>query len=277
MHLRRVGERGFESRPVGVAFDNEVVAVGGESVDGTLSPNRVGERGEPFVGASIRREDHRAGAVSFEEDLVGVAAFLKVHGIEAEVIDDEKLGSQKLSELLLVGLEEAGLLEGLEHAVGAKGEHGITAATGEMSECVSEEGFADTDVADDGDVVMRFDEAERGELGEQSLVEVNLGGRVPVFETGFGLEASFLGAKSRGESIATLSLVGEDKEKEVLVRGFVLSSENKPLGQRIEHARELESPEHGAKIGFDGFGHCDSPLWGLGWESGRAYCWNGLR
>jgi hypothetical protein len=108
---------------------------------------------------------------------------------------------------------------------------------------------------------MRFDEAERGELGEQSLIEVNAGGRVPVLQVRVGLEASFLGAKSGREGVATLSLVGEDEEKEVLVRGFVLSSEQKPLGQGVEHARELESPEDGSKIGFDGFGHRDSPFW----------------
>src|SRR3990172_9345109 len=167
MHLRWVGKRGFESRAIRLALDDEVVAVGGKSVDGALCPNGVGEGGEPFVGSPVGGEDHGAGAMTFEEDLVGVAAFLRVQAVEAEVIDDEKMGSEKLTELLLVGMEEAGLLEGLEHAIGAKGEHGITAATGEMSECVSDEGFADADLADDSEVVMRFDEAERGELGER--------------------------------------------------------------------------------------------------------------
>jgi hypothetical protein len=211
--------------------------------------------------------------VSFEEELVSVAAFLRVHCIEAEVIDDEELGSEKLSELLLVSLEEACLFEGLEHAVGAKGEHGVTAATGEMPECVGEEGFADTDVSDDSDMVMRFDEAERSELGEQSLVEVNLGGGVPAFETRVGFEASVLGAKSGGAAIAALNLVGEHEKQEVLVRGLVLTSEEKPLRQGIEHARELQPSEHGSKIGFDGFGHCESPFLDRGLvASGRAYC-----
>jgi hypothetical protein len=273
MNLRWFRKGRFEPRAIGLALDDEVVAVGGESVDGALSANGVGESGEPFVGPSIRSEDHGAGAMSFEEELVGVAAFLRVHGIEAEVVDDEELGSEKLSQLLLVGEEEACLLERLEHAVGPKGEHRVTAATGEMAECVSEEGLADADVADDSDVVMRLDEAERGELGEQSLVEVNLGGGVPVLESGVGLEASLLGAQGDGEAIAPLSFVREYEEQEVLVWGFVLASEKEPLGQGIEHARELQSPKHGSKIGFDGFSHCDSPFWDMGFvPSGRAYC-----
>jgi hypothetical protein len=159
--------------------------------------------------------------VSFEEELVGVAAFLGVHGIETEVIDDEELGSEKLSELLLEGVEQARLLEGLEHVIGPKSEHGVTATTGEMSECVSEEGLSDADVADDGDVMMRADETQRGEFGEQSLVEVNLGGGVPVFESGAKVELSLLNPKSDRKAIATLSLVGE---------------------QGVEHARELQAP-----------------------------------
>jgi hypothetical protein len=240
--LRRSRPRRFEARPVGFALDDEVIAVGGETVDGALSSNGVGESGEPFVGPAIGGEDHRAGAVSFEEELVGVAAFLGVHGIETEVIDDEELGSEKLSELLLEGVEQARLLEGLEHVIGPKSEHGVTATTGEMSECVSEEGLSDADVADDGDVMMRADETQRGEFGEQSLVEVNLGGGVPVFESGAKVELSLLNPKSDRKAIATLSLVGEHEEQEVLVRGFVLASEKKPLGQGVEHARELQAP-----------------------------------
>jgi hypothetical protein len=34
---------------------------------------------------------------------------LSVHGIEAEVVDDEEFGSEKFSELLLEGLELAGV------------------------------------------------------------------------------------------------------------------------------------------------------------------------
>jgi hypothetical protein len=183
MNLRWVGKRRFEPRTIGLALDDEVVAVGGESVDGALGPNRVGESGEPFVGPSIGSEDHGACAVSFEEELVGVTAFLRVHGIESEVIDDEKLRSEKLSKLLLVVVEQARLSEGLEHAVGAKSDDGVAAATSEMSESVSEKSLADADVSDERNVVMGFDETQGGELGEHRLVEGNPGGRVPVLET----------------------------------------------------------------------------------------------
>jgi hypothetical protein len=170
------------------------------------------------------------------------------------------------------------VLEGLEHAVGPEGEHGVAAATSEVPEGMSEEGFANADVTDDGDMVMGFDEAEGGELGEEGLVEVNLRGGVPVLEARVGLEPSLLGAQGGGEAIATLTFVGEDEKEEVLVRGFLLAREEEPFGKGIQHAREFESTEHGSKVGFDGFGHCDSPFRDMIFvPSGRAYCWGGLR
>jgi hypothetical protein len=198
---------------------------------------------------------------------------MSIHDVESEVIDDEQRRSEKLPELLFEGLGETSVLERLEHAVGAKGEHGVASAASEVPESVSEEGFSDADMAHDGDVVMGFDESKGGELTEQGLVEVNLSGRVPVFESRVGLEPSLLGAQSGGETLATLALVGEHEKEEVLVRGFLLSCEDEPFRQGIEHARELESAKHGSEVGFNGFGHCDSPFWDRGFVArGRAYC-----
>jgi hypothetical protein len=89
MYLRLGWDGGFEPRAVGVALDDEVVAIGSEAVDGALGADGVGESSEPFVGPSIGSEDHGARAVALEKDLVGIATFVSIHGIEAEVIDDE--------------------------------------------------------------------------------------------------------------------------------------------------------------------------------------------
>ena len=82
---------GLEASPVGFTLDHEVVGVGGETVDGTLGTDGIGEGGEPFVGSAVRSHDDGAGTVALGEDLVGVAAFLGVHGIEAEVIEDQQV------------------------------------------------------------------------------------------------------------------------------------------------------------------------------------------
>jgi hypothetical protein len=56
--------------------------------------------------------------VAFGEDLIGVATLRRLHGIEAEV-DDQELDSDQFAQLGLVPVIEAGMLEGREHLIGA--------------------------------------------------------------------------------------------------------------------------------------------------------------
>ena len=68
------------------------------------------------------------------------------------------------------------------------GEDGVAAAAGDVAERVGEEGLADADGADDGDVGVRLEEAQRDELVPERAVEGDLGGRVPVLEGHGGVE-----------------------------------------------------------------------------------------
>lgn len=53
-------------------------------------------------------------------------------------------------------------------------------AAGDVVQGVGEEGLADTDMSDDGDVIVLFKEAQRYEFVEQVAVERDLDGLVPV-------------------------------------------------------------------------------------------------
>ena len=55
--------------------------------------------------------------------------------------------------------------------IGPLREDGVLAAAGDVAEGVGEEGLADTDGADDGDVSGGLDEAEGAELGPEILIE----------------------------------------------------------------------------------------------------------
>jgi len=91
-----------------------------------------------------------------------VSALLCVHGVEAEIVDDEQVDSDELAQLGLVALRQPRVLERLEHAVGAQREHRKAAAARQVAECVGDESLADTDGADDGDVSVRRDDAHAG-------------------------------------------------------------------------------------------------------------------
>jgi hypothetical protein len=80
-----------------------------------LCPNRIGEGHQPFIRAAIRRDDDRAGAVAFSEDLVEVTALGGVQGIQREVVEDEEVDGEQLADLALVRVIEPGVLQGLAH------------------------------------------------------------------------------------------------------------------------------------------------------------------
>jgi hypothetical protein len=58
--------------------------------------------------------------------LVGVAAFLGIHRVEAEVVEDEEIDGDHPTELGLVAVQQARLLERLEQLIGAYGEDGAS-------------------------------------------------------------------------------------------------------------------------------------------------------
>ena len=133
------------------------------------------------------------------------------------LVEDQEVDGEQLAEFGLVILGEAGVLEGLEQRVRAEGEDGVAAATGDVAQGVGEKGFADADGADEGDVVMRLQEAERDELGEEGAIEGDVGGGVPVLELGARVEARPLRPQGGGQAVPARDLVGEDKQEEVLV------------------------------------------------------------
>ena len=111
----------------------------GEAVNGRLRPHRIREGGEPLVGAPIRGHDDGPGPVALEEELVDVAALGRVHGVEAEVIEDEEVDGDEPPHLGLDGVIEARVAERLEQAIGADGEDGGAARAGEVAEGMSDE------------------------------------------------------------------------------------------------------------------------------------------
>src|SRR5207249_6974036 len=106
---------------------------------------RVGEGGEPLIGAAIGRDDDRARAVPLDQDLVRVPALYGVEGVETEVVEEEEIDGEELAQRGLVRVVEPRMLELLEHSVGGEGEDGVAVAAREPAERVGEEGLADAE------------------------------------------------------------------------------------------------------------------------------------
>ena len=173
------------------------------------------------------------------------------------------------------------MLERLEHLVGAHGEDASAAAAGDVAERVGEEGLADPDGADDGDVGVGVEEAQRDELVEQRPVEGDLGGRVPGFELHGGIE---VGASGRAAVTAWLSRREASSLRTSSRKSwwgiFCWRASARRSGRVSSMRRELEPAQDGLQVGRDR--HRGSlrrllPRMAVGERSGRAYWLAGRR
>src|SRR5207244_12072413 len=99
--------------------------------------------------------------------------------------------------------------------------------------------------ADDRDVLVLIEEAERGELLEERAVEGDARGVIPALEAHGGIEPGLGGADGDGVAVAPAHLVGEAGEEQILVRELVLAGGREPNGERRPAVGELE-PAGGA-------------------------------
>src|SRR5262245_42388259 len=102
-----------------------------------------------------------------------------------------------------------------------------------MSKRTRHEGLADADRSEDDDVAVRFDEAKAGELREQSLVERDFSGLVEVLEPHLRIEPGDGSAALSCSCVASVDLVGEQEEEQLLERHALLVGEREALRQNV--------------------------------------------
>ena len=128
------GRLGSLSAAVGLAFDDEFVAGGDESVDGGLGEEWVAHDGDPFAGVAVRGDDGAGFLVAFDDQFVEVRGFGAVHGFEGEVVEDEYFDAGQGAHLGFDAVVQAGGLEGAEHLIGAQEPHGAAPADRDVPE-----------------------------------------------------------------------------------------------------------------------------------------------
>lgn len=63
---------------------------------------------------------------------VDVAALLRHHGVDAEVIDQQEIDGQPLAQFGLVAVVEAGVAQGLQQVIDGLGKHGVAPVGGDL-------------------------------------------------------------------------------------------------------------------------------------------------
>jgi hypothetical protein len=88
-----------------------------------------------------------------------------------------------------------------------------------------------------------------------------------------GSKAGFLHTERDGQAVAAGGFVAEDLQQEIVMRHLLLAREREPLGERVEHARQLQPPQDGFEIRTDHVGrrHEDSSPSEAARASGSLY------
>ena len=116
----------------------------GEPVEGTIREDRVGEEADPFAHVAVAGDDEAGVAMPLDNQRVEVLRLLLAESMKAEVIDHEQVRSEVTAEGSFGALVGPGLAEFAEEVVRAAEEDGVAGTRSGGTECLGEEGLADT-------------------------------------------------------------------------------------------------------------------------------------
>ncbi len=227
----------------------------GQPVERALREDGIVEEGDPLVDGPVARDEGRGTPVALEDDLVQIARLLGAEATQPEVIDDEEVGGEQSPEGLLGRVVRPGLMEPLEHAIGAEEEDIVPGAAGRMTEGASQESLPDPDGAEEDHVFLTLEEAEREEILHTVAIEGDRGVPVESLEGLLLLEAGPGETQCQVLVISAIDLVLEHELEEVELRNLRLPGVRRPVGQRRQDARELQALEHGLERLADLGGH----------------------
>jgi hypothetical protein len=235
-----------------------LVGVVGEAVEGALSEDGIVEERDPFLDGTVGGHDGGRSTVALDDDLVEVTGLLSGETPEAEVVDNEEVGCEEGPEGSLRGVIGTGLMDELEHVVAAQEANGAPGPAGGMAEGAREEGFADADGAEEGDIVTFFEEGESEEVADPVPVEGDGSVPIEVLEGGGFVEPGALESVGEVFVVTALDFVVEDEFEEVEGRegGFLAIGDTVRKGRH--EAGELEALEAGLEGWLDG--HASPPV-----------------
>lgn len=236
-----------------------------EAIQRALRQDRVFEQRDPLFDGAIAGEDGRGPAVAFEDDLVDIAGLGQVEPAQAEVIDDQQIGSQKATDRSLPRVVGLGLEQFEQHPVSPQEEDAVAGATGGMTEAAGEQGLSDADRSDEEDILRALEEAEAEEIADAMAIEGH--GRVPVevFQRTDLLEVGSLEADGEVVLFSAVDFILEDQLQEVRRAQFRLGGIGHPIRKGGQDAGELQALENG----FEGWLDLHGGRSPLGWSWDR--------
>lgn len=102
---------GCELGALAGTVEDELMRAVRQTIQGAIAEDRVVPEIEPFVDGAVGGHDEARPTVAFDDEFVEIAGLLSGETMEAEVIDDEQVGSEVGAEGLGERMVGAGLTE----------------------------------------------------------------------------------------------------------------------------------------------------------------------
>lgn len=236
---------GPEVAPEAVAFHHDLVGIVGQPVHGALSQHGIIEEWDPLLYGPAAGDDGRGPPVSLDDDFIEIAGLVRVEPPEPEVIDDQQIWREQTTHGLLPRVVSQGLVEFLEHLVGAEEENLVAGTTSRMAQATGQQRLAHAHGAHKEDVLGPLDEAETEEIPDPIAIERNGCIPVEVLQGAHLFEAGFLESQRQVLLLAPVDLILEGQFQEVPEGQLRFLRVGHSIGERGQHPREFQSLEHG--------------------------------
>jgi hypothetical protein len=222
-----------------------------EAVEGGVCEDGVGEKADPFAYVAVARDDEAGVAVTLDDERIQVFGLLLAEAMETEVVHQEQVGSEVLTEGSFEAVVGARLAEFTKEVVGPPEEDGVAGTRCCRTQSLGEEGLADPDRADEKDVLLLLEEVQRKELVEVAAIELDGCRPVEVIEGDPFFEASLKETPFELLGVPALDLVGKDEREEGGVIELLGACEGQPVRQGRDRLAELEPFEEGNEVRFE--------------------------
>ncbi len=180
----------------------------------------------------------------FDDDLVDVTRLRGVEPPQSEIIDDEKVGGEEAPHGALPRVVGLGLMEFLEHPIGAQEENAPAGAAGGVPKAACEQRLADPDRAEEEDILRPVDESEAEEIAHAIAIEGDGSFPVEAFQCAHLVEVRPDQARGQVVLLSPIDLVLQNQLEEILRAQWGFLGVGRAVRQGRQDPRELEALEH---------------------------------
>ena len=150
----------------------------GQPIQDGIGHQRIFKEVHPFLHMATARQNRGRGCIAFDDHFVKIVRLFGSQFLEAEVIHNEKRGTDQSEQFFSEGVIGPTLKQSFEQQSGSDHQDLDASPAGAMAQGIGEVGFAHSDRAAQENVFVSFDETEAEEVFDLFLIQRN--GSLPV-------------------------------------------------------------------------------------------------